>query len=321
MKMKKITLLILLLTGKIIFAQQPIVVTDSTPVTVNGLKAGYRIVSETEKEVGNKGNFSRYSVQFYVTNVTGEAKIILYRQGFNLLGNDVPFDLVLFRCLNATGARMTSKEFAVHAQPCVLQTLIEDKDGSSGKTTKNTHLGQVGYWIKSGETFSTKSVVIVPLNENPNFTAAFYPHATSIISSASFNEMYNTQSPDNLRIAKIKNFSTNNYLNIQNGPLVCTPVDNTSLNAQWQLIPVNGTNYYLIKNRLQNNFISIDNNGMLSANDQSTNAMWIIETIGTTNTYMIKNASNNTALINQNGAVQAVTVFGEMQNAKWIIEQ
>ena len=320
--MKKITLLILLFTGKIIFAQQPIVVTDSTPVTVNGLKAGYRIVSETEKEVGNKGNFSRYSVQFYVTNVTGEAKIILYRQGFDLLGNDVAPELVLFRCLNATGARMTSKEFALHAQPCVLQTLIEDKDGSSGKTTKNTHLGQVGYWIKPGETFSTKSVVIIPLNEKPNFTAAFYPNANSIISSASFNEMYNTQSPDNLRTAKIKNFSTNNYLNIQNGPLACTPVDNTSLNAQWQLIPVNGTNYYLIKNRLQNNFISIDNNsGMLSANDQSTNAMWIIEPIGTTNTYTIKNASNNTALINQNGAVQSVTVFGEMQNAKWIIEQ
>ena len=319
--MKKITLLILLFTVKIIFAQQPIVVTDSTPVTVNGLKAGYRIVSETGKEVGNKGNFSRYSVQFYVTNVTGEAKIILYRQGFDLLGNDVAPELVLFRCLNATGARMTSKEFALHAQPCVLQTLIEDKDGSSGKTTKNTHLGQVGYWIKPGETFSTKSVVIIPLNEKPNFTAAFYPNANSIISSASFNEMYNTQSPDNLRTAKIKNFSTNNYLNIQNGPLACTPVDNTSLNAQWQLIPVNGTNYYLIKNRLQNNFISIDNSGMLSANDQSTNAMWIIEPIGTTNTYTIKNASNNTALINQNGTVQSVTVFGEMQNAKWIIEQ
>ena len=47
--MKKITLLILLFTGKIIFAQQPIVVTDSTPVTVNGLKAGYRIVNVKRK--------------------------------------------------------------------------------------------------------------------------------------------------------------------------------------------------------------------------------------------------------------------------------
>ncbi len=107
----------------------------------------------------------------------------------------------------------------------------------------------------------------------------------------------------------------------KSGPLACTPVDNASLSAQWQLIPVNGTNYYLIKNRLQNNFISIDNNSMLSANDQSTNAMWIIEAIGTSNTYTIKNASNDNALINQNGALQALTVLGEMQNAKWIIEQ
>jgi uncharacterized protein with beta-barrel porin domain len=53
-----------------LFAQEPLSVTDESPVTVNGLKAGYSITNETEKEVGSKGNFSRFQVQFYVTNTS-----------------------------------------------------------------------------------------------------------------------------------------------------------------------------------------------------------------------------------------------------------
>ena len=317
--MKKLILLILMLCVRIAFAQQPIAVTDSSPVTIGGLKAGYRIVTEKEKEVGNKGNFSRYSIEFFVTNVTNEAKIILYKQ-FNLLSNEVSPEIVLFRCSNATGARMTVKDVSLRANPCVLQTLIDEKECSSDKTTKKVHLGQIGYWIKPGETISARSVMIVPLNERPNFNVFLYPNASSIIATVYGDN--NAPSQNIPSIVKIRKFSSNDYLNNQNGPLVCSAIGHGWWSASWQLIPVSGTNYYLIKNRGKNNFfISTDNNGMLSLNDQSANTMWVIEPIGNTNTYTIRNASNNSSLISFNGSVQAMPVMGQQPNAEWIIEQ
>ena len=55
-------------------------VTDSAPALVNGLQAGYIITGESEKEVGKKGNFSRYKVRFYITNTTSETRVLRDRE-------------------------------------------------------------------------------------------------------------------------------------------------------------------------------------------------------------------------------------------------
>ena len=319
--MKRISLLIIFFGFGMAFAQEALTVTEIKPVTINGLKAGYNIINEKEKEVGNKGNFSRFSIQYFVTNVSDETKIILFKQGFNLLNNDVSPTLVQFKCLNATGARFTSKESILQAKPCTIPVSIEDKDCSSGKTTQNKRLAQIGYWIKPGETISNKNIVIVPLNETPNMTATIYPGSTANIGTTVNSENNNIEPANNQGFVKLKNFSAGTYLNNQPGSLVCTTIENGWWSAEWWLMPVNGTNYYLLKNRWKLNYIATDNKEMLSANKESVNAMWIVEPVGNTNTFTIRNVGNNAYLSIEPGRLTSMDISGSQLNARWIIEK
>lgn len=165
-------------------AQQPYPVTDSAPVLLNGLQAGYTITGESEKEVGNKGEFSRYKLRFYVTNTTSEAKLLFMMQRGDPVmhaANAAP-ELVRFLCRNATGARFTSKECSLSATTCTLEVLVDDKD-ASGKIVQNRRLANLGYWIRPGETISTNVIMIVPLNERPAVTAVFFPVMNSFAAS------------------------------------------------------------------------------------------------------------------------------------------
>jgi hypothetical protein len=148
------------------FAQaQAYDVTESSPVTINGLTMGYNIKNAEEKEVGSKGDFSRYSIEFYVTNSSPDPKILLYREGWN--NNGVPNDqLAQFNCLNATGARFTSKFAIISAAPCSVMALVDDKD-CTGKVIQNKRFVQIGSWIRAGQTITTSAIVIVPLHDRP----------------------------------------------------------------------------------------------------------------------------------------------------------
>ncbi len=155
------------------WAQQTYPVTDSVPVMINGLQIGYRIKSEEVKAVSNKGNFSRYSVSFYVTNTVNEPLIIPYRTGRNQPGNTSDL-LVKFDILNATGARLTSKAALIHAMPYKTLTLVNEKDPQSNRMVQVKRLVQVGYWIQAGQTISADEIVIVPLNQRPNVQVVYF---------------------------------------------------------------------------------------------------------------------------------------------------
>lgn len=159
-------------------------VTDSAPALLNGLQAGYIVTGESEKEVGDKGNFSRYKLRFYVTNTSSEAKILFFSQwGDPVLHADksVP-ELVQFVCQNATGARLTSKGCSLSASPCNLEVLIDDKD-AHGNAVQIRRMAHLGYWIKPGETISTNVIMIVPLGERPQVLATFFPVTHSFAAS------------------------------------------------------------------------------------------------------------------------------------------
>ena len=97
-------------------AQQVYPVSDTVPVMVNGLQIGYHIKSTEVKAVGDKGNFSRYSIKFFVTNTTNAPLIIPFGQGPNPSAH-VSDLLVRFNILNATGARFTSNVAFIKAMP------------------------------------------------------------------------------------------------------------------------------------------------------------------------------------------------------------
>jgi hypothetical protein len=159
-----------LLVLHIAFAQQSEPVTDSMPYVKDGLQIGYKIVSSSTKEVGDKGDFSRDEINCYVINKTADAKIIFYKSsGFwgSTESESEMDDVVRFECFNATGARLTSKNAIVEARPCFTEALVEEKDCTSGKTTKVRRRVQIGYFIPAGVTITKKVIVIVPLNQKP----------------------------------------------------------------------------------------------------------------------------------------------------------
>ncbi len=146
-------------------AQESFPVSDSIPAVQDGLKMGYTILNFETKSVGDKGDFARYQVSFYVTNVTNQPRIIFYKQD-QFFNNDIDSNFVRFDCLNATGARLTSKGALIAANPCYSIAMVYDNCATKDKLVKRKV--QLGYFIKPGETISSKKILIVPLNEQPN---------------------------------------------------------------------------------------------------------------------------------------------------------
>ncbi|OQP57687.1 hypothetical protein A3860_08630 [Niastella vici] len=302
------------------FGRQVFPVTDSTPVTKDGLTFGYSIVNEQEKEV-SKGNASRYKVKFFITNTSDQAKILLRPQGSGLLVSTTSYYLVQFRCLNATGARLTNKEMSLQAKPCVIEAVIEDKDCSSDKTIQKERPANIGFWLRPNETIQGSCIFIVPLNERPNITATLFPmNNNTLVGTFSLGPTSNLAAQFQGFI-RIRNLAANNYLNNQRGPVACSTISYDWFSAQWELLPVEGTRYYLIRNRQSNRFFSIDNNAMLSDNSETANARWLIEETGMRNTYTIKNASTNAKLVLQNDLLTTTDAFTTQPNMQWIIEQ
>ena len=71
--MVTILLFILVFSGVADAQQQVFNITDSIGANANGLYAGYEIVDFKQKEVSDKRNFGRYSIDFFVTNTGTEA--------------------------------------------------------------------------------------------------------------------------------------------------------------------------------------------------------------------------------------------------------
>jgi hypothetical protein len=320
--MKRILLLLLIAAHARAFAQQDPVfaVTDSLPANYDGLKAGYTIVERSEKEVGDKGNFSRYKIKFFVTNTSSEAKIFLKKSEFLNQGGASHY-LANFKCSNATGARLTSKTVFIEMKSCVIEATVEDKECGTDKTNKNQRMVDVGYWVKPNETISTNVIMITPLNELPNMTVTFYPFNNGIIGNVSNRDI--SSNNNSKSFVRLKSFTGNYYLHTQNGNTVnCGTIDMDWWSAQWEIIPVNGTSNFQVQNRWTHNFISTENNTLLSENGQDAKAMWTIEATNTGNTYYIKNAADNSKLVLQNGVVKATSSYISTEaTALWIIEK
>ena len=299
-----ITVLFALLIGKVC-AQSAYQVTDAQPVILNGLTMGYIIKSEEVKTVSDKGDFSRFSVSFYVTNTSPEEKIILYKHGWNILGN-VSDRLAQFNILNATGARFTSKEALINAAPCNVLADIDEKDCATNKITKTKRFVQIGYSIKAGQTFRADAIVIVPLHEKPNVEVRYLGNQLQPTGSAypGSPQGFNPNQPPPPRqvnfedFIKIRNATTNTFINMETGVLRASAIDAGWWSAQWTLTRLPGSHIYVIKSRWKDNqYLSTDTGSPGTfANYLSDGARWVIEPIFGANTVRIRNLATNTYL-------------------------
>jgi hypothetical protein len=159
-------------------AQQTFPVTDTQPVLINKLSIGYAIKSTEVKAVGDKGNFSRYSIRFFVTNTTNAPLVIPYSQGPNPSAN-VSDLLVRFNILNATGARFTSNVALIKAMPLKTFILVNQRDPQTNKIEQVQRVAQVGFRLQARQTINVDEIVIVPLNQLPNVQAVYFASSPS----------------------------------------------------------------------------------------------------------------------------------------------
>jgi hypothetical protein len=296
-------------------AQPYFPVTDSAPAVVNGLQAGYTITGESEKEVGKKGNFSRYKLKFYITNTTNQPVILSSAQNPNQAGPP----LVRFTCLNATGARFTSKECTLAASPQNTETWEDGRD-AHGNAIRIRRVVNHGFGIRPGETISTTNniIMIVPLDQRPEINAVFSPGLTGFVAAAPGPVPPAPQSGSS--VVRLRNTSSGAYLNAQNGQVGCNSPDRNVWGSEWELLPVPGTKYFLIRNKVQQKFLSAENNGLLADNSQSQAALWSVEQSLNTPGFRISNVQNNTILVAQNGIMLLTSNAPQDNSGFWLVE-
>jgi hypothetical protein len=85
--------------------------------------------------------------------------------------------LAKYDCINATGARLTSKTGSVTAKPMYVTARVNTKD-AAGKSVVENQKVQIGYYLGVGETVSDNVIFIVPLNEKPDVRVRLINRAT-----------------------------------------------------------------------------------------------------------------------------------------------
>ena len=149
-------------------------ISPKEPVSLNGLEYGYSVRSEGKKDIAQKGGtFNRYEIMVYVTNKSGNTKLLLPRQ--TKMGYKNQDVLANFDCLNATGARLTSKSVAVRARP-----VSSPLSATSAESKPVATSGPNGYMIENGETIKDNVIVIVPDDEEPRLRVRI--HKTNLSS-------------------------------------------------------------------------------------------------------------------------------------------
>jgi hypothetical protein len=309
---------------------QTVSITDKEPGNLGGLSMGYIIKSTEVKAVSNKGDFSRYAIKFYVTNTSPETKIILYKQGWNVLGN-VSDRLVRFNCLNATGARFTSKQADISAPACNVLALVDDKDITSNKTVQNKRFVQIGYWIKAGQTISADAIMICPLNELPKVEATYLANQLQPVASAAFvrggngEVVYHNDVPlqpgDGQSFVKVRNLLSRTYLNCEGGQVQSSIIDDGWWSAQWLLIPIPGTRYFNIKSRWKETYVTTDGGKLsLFSNYMSDGARWILEPASVPQSFRILNVDNHQYLCVGSNELK-MTLNGTIPSTTWALER
>jgi hypothetical protein len=168
--MKKTMLLValMLLIGQV-FSQQIVELTENKPFEYNGLQYGYYIGNESSKEIKGE-DYDRYEINLYVTNNSSCIKLIPFKSSWTSSSGSTSssddIQIAEFNCLNATGKKLTPKKGSVNAKPWYTSVRVRDE---TTKDKYKTVYGQVGYAIRSGQTITTRIIVIVPKGEKPKF--------------------------------------------------------------------------------------------------------------------------------------------------------
>ncbi|MCS7017738.1 MAG: ABC transporter permease [Cytophagales bacterium] len=175
--MKAISLIVIcsFLTN-VAWAQESKIMEDGETMEYNGLRVGYRITNVSTREVG-KEIFDRYTISAFVTNFS-PCEVGIRLTGNERVGfiNDQMLRLATFDCLNATGARLTSRtlDITLRNDPVYFTHRYEVKL-PDGRTETRADNIIVGYMLPRNRTRENSFIVLVPRGEKPQIRVTVFP--------------------------------------------------------------------------------------------------------------------------------------------------
>ncbi len=158
--MKKLIPLVLLMVFTSLSAQK---ITDGQTVTVDGLAVTFNILNKEAVTAGGK-NYDRYKVSATLVNKSGKDFSLRMSNAPQMVTNT---ELVELNCINATGAKLTSKKIALKLKPQNLNVTYwaYTKDG---KYQSFVIPVVSGYFLDNGDSVSDSTIFIVPQGEAPD---------------------------------------------------------------------------------------------------------------------------------------------------------
>lgn len=152
--------LFLLNFGCLLHAQK---ISDSETVDLDGMKVTFNITNKESIEVGGKP-FDRYKVSASVKNTSDKSYNIRLSSFPQIVSN---INIVELDCINATGAKLTSKKIQLKMKAQIINVSYSAYD-KSGKFTTNIIPVTGSYYFDSGDTISDNAIFIVPQGEKPD---------------------------------------------------------------------------------------------------------------------------------------------------------
>ncbi|UHO39449.1 hypothetical protein H5J24_04940 [Chryseobacterium capnotolerans] len=138
-------------------------ISDGQTLEVNGMDVTFNILNKESVESGGK-QYDRYKVSASVKNKSDKAYNIRLSAFPQIVSN---IGLVELDCVNATGARLTSKKIELKMKAQMLNVTYSAYD-KSGKFTTSTIPVTGSYYFDPGDTISDNAIFIVPQGEKPD---------------------------------------------------------------------------------------------------------------------------------------------------------
>lgn len=143
-----------------VYAQK---IADGATLDVGGLAVTFNILNKESVSAGGK-NYDRYKVSASMTNNSGKSINIRLSNAPQIVTN---IALVELNCINATGAKLTSKKIDLKPKPHNLNVTYWAYS-KEGKYESSVIPVVAGYYLDSGDTVNDTAIFIVPQGQAPD---------------------------------------------------------------------------------------------------------------------------------------------------------
>lgn len=138
-------------------------ISDGQTVDINGMAVTFNILNKESVESGGK-SYDRYKVSASIKNNSDKTYNIRLSAFPQIVSN---IGLVELDCINATGARLTSKKIELKMKAQMINVTYSAYD-KSGKFITSTIPVTGSYYFDPGDTISDNAIFIVPQGEKPD---------------------------------------------------------------------------------------------------------------------------------------------------------